>query len=322
MSTAPTDVGAVLRALGLRSTPQRRAILLAFRAGAKEHLSADEVHARASRELPDLGRGTVYAALAEFAEAGLLSAFGTSEPVRYETNIAPHDHFRCRLCLRLFDLGVLTANDQAMPRGFTLERIETRAEGACADCTSYQRGLRKGVRAIAAVGALPDPLPKGLACVAMAGPLGTLLLAASPVGLVRLGFDDHGDAGELGARAAARRGSRAAREHLEQASHEVQSYLQGDTIDLRCPLDWDVLAARDREGLAATGAIPYGEHRSYTALDSERSAYEVGLTMGANPVAIVAPCHRVTRGVERPPVFVGGIERRRWLDEHERRHAT
>ena len=44
--------------------------------------------------------------------------------------------------------------------------------------------------------------------------------------------------------------------------------------------------------------------------------------MGANPIPIVAPCHRVTRGVERPPLFVGGIERRRWLDEHERRHAT
>ena len=44
--------------------------------------------------------------------------------------------------------------------------------------------------------------------------------------------------------------------------------------------------------------------------------------MGANPVAIVAPCHRVTRGVERPPVFVGGIERRRWLDAHERQHAA
>ena len=162
----------------------------------------------------------------------------------------------------------------------------------------------------------------GLACRAMAGPLGTLLLAASPAGLVRLAFDHHGDAGELRALAAGRRGSQAARGHLDQAAHEVQSYLQADTIDIRCPLDWDVLAARDREGLAATAAIPYGEHRSYAALGSARSAYDVGLTMGANPVAIVAPCHRVTRGIERPPVFVGGIERRRWLDEHERRHAT
>jgi Fe2+ or Zn2+ uptake regulation protein/O6-methylguanine-DNA--protein-cysteine methyltransferase len=322
MSRIPSDVGALLRELGLRSTPQRRAILLAFGAGAGEHLSADEVHARASRELPDLGRGTVYATLAEFTEAGLLAAFGTSEPVRYETNTEPHDHFRCRLCLRLFDLETLTATAQSMPRGFTLERIETRAEGACADCAGYQRGLKKGVRTIAAAGALPDPLPTGLACLAVAGPLGTLLLAASPLGLVRLAFDDHGDADELRARAARRRGSQAAREHLDRASQELRSYLQGHTIDIRCPLDWDALAAPDREGLAATRTIPYGDHRSYAALGSERSAYELGLTMGANPVPIAAPCHRVTRGVEIAQVFVAGIERRRWLDEHERQHAA
>jgi methylated-DNA-[protein]-cysteine S-methyltransferase len=322
MSRVPPDVGAVLRGLGLRSTPQRRAILLAFRAGGGEHLSADEVYARASRELPDLGRGTVYATLAEFTEAGLLAAFGTSEPVRYETNTDPHDHFRCRLCLRLFDLDTPKATEQSLPRGFTLERIETRAEGACADCADYQRGLENGVRRIAAGGALPDPLPKGLACLVMEGALGTLLLAASPVGLVRLAFDDHGDADELRARAAARRGSQAARGHLDRASHDLQSYLQGDTNDIGCPLDWDALAVADRQALAATRAIPYGERRSYAALGREHSAYHVGLTMGANPIAIAAPCHRVTRGVERPQVFVGGIERRRWLAEHERRHAA
>jgi methylated-DNA-[protein]-cysteine S-methyltransferase len=169
---------------------------------------------------------------------------------------------------------------------------------------------------------LPDPLPKGLACLAVEGELGTLLLAASPAGLVRLAFDDHGDADDLRARAAGRRGSQAARGHLDRASDELQSYLQCRSTEVSCPLDWDALAAAHREGLAATRAVPHGDHRSYAALGSERSAYDLGLTMGANPVPSAAPCHRVTRGVERPQVFVGGIERRRWLDEHERWHAT
>jgi methylated-DNA-[protein]-cysteine S-methyltransferase len=320
MSRSPSEVGALLRELGLRSTPQRRAILLAF--ATAEHLSADEVHARASRELPGLGRGTVYATLAEFTDVGLLAAFGTPEPVRYETNIEPHDHFRCRVCLRLFDIDTLKGSDRPVPRGFTFERIETRAEGTCAECAQYQRGLRKGAASIAANGALPQPLPGGLACLVTDGPLGSILLAASAVGLVRLAFDDHGDAGELRARAAASRGSQAARGHLDRAAHELQGYLGGHTTAIRCPLDWGALMVRDRDGLAATRAIPYGDHRSYAALGSERSAYDVGLTMGANPIAIAAPCHRVTRGVETPPVFVGGIERRRWLDAHERRHAA
>jgi hypothetical protein len=36
-----------------------------------------------------------------------------------------------------------------------------------------------------------------------------------------------------------------------------------------------------------------------------------------NPIPIVAPCHRVTRGVEIPTTFVGGTERRQWLESHE-----
>jgi O6-methylguanine-DNA--protein-cysteine methyltransferase len=39
--------------------------------------------------------------------------------------------------------------------------------------------------------------------------------------------------------------------------------------------------------------------------------------MGANPIPIVAPCHRVTRGVEIPTTFVGGSDRRHWLENHE-----
>ena len=46
------DAGALLRARGLRVTPQRRAILGAFSHGADEHLSADEIHARAAAVVP------------------------------------------------------------------------------------------------------------------------------------------------------------------------------------------------------------------------------------------------------------------------------
>src|ERR1700679_2267770 len=104
MSPDPDQAGAILRARGMRSTPQRRMILSIFAGGRTEHLAADEVYARASRLLPELSRATVYATLAEFSELGLLSAFGSPEPVRYETNLEPHAHFRCGLCWRVFDL--------------------------------------------------------------------------------------------------------------------------------------------------------------------------------------------------------------------------
>ena len=112
-----TDHGDLLRAHGLRVTPQRRAILGRLLATAPtEHLSADEIHARAAAVVPEISRGTVYAALAELTELGLLSAHGNPEPVRYETNTEPHQHFRCRLCLRLFDVDDSRAVDRAASR--------------------------------------------------------------------------------------------------------------------------------------------------------------------------------------------------------------
>src|SRR3954468_6812536 len=100
------DAAQELRDRGLRVTPHRRAILEAL--GPDEHLSADEVHSRAAAAVPGVSRGTVYATLAELTELGLIAAFGSPEPVRYETNTGPHQHFRCRECGRLFDVPLRT----------------------------------------------------------------------------------------------------------------------------------------------------------------------------------------------------------------------
>src|SRR5581483_1321686 len=120
--------GDVLRARGMRSTPQRRAILAAFLGGVTEHLSADEVYARAAQTLSELSRGTVYATLAEFAEAGLLATFGTPEPVRYEINVDPHAHFRCRICIRTFDIAMPDETQLPADRRFRVERIDLRLD--------------------------------------------------------------------------------------------------------------------------------------------------------------------------------------------------
>ena len=53
------DAAGLLRDHRLRVTPQRRAILNAFRGTPDEHLSAEEVLSRASQAVPELGRGTV-----------------------------------------------------------------------------------------------------------------------------------------------------------------------------------------------------------------------------------------------------------------------
>ena len=318
------DIAELLRGHGMRSTPQRRAILSAFGLDRAEHLSADEVYARASQDVPELSRATVYATLAEFGELGLLSAFGSPEPVRYETKVTPHAHFRCRLCLRLFDLAD-GRSDQApiLDPGFVVERIETRAEGICAECSAYDTGLRAGARTMLSAGPPSDTLGvRGAAAAELASPLGALLLAATPRGLSRVAFEDHADAGALRAHADRRRGAQAARRHLADAAERLCRYFAGE-VAMASPgdVDWEQLAPVDG-ALRASGTIPPAAHRSYSDLELPQTPRQLGLAFGANPIPILTPCHRVSRGTEIPSSFVGGSDRRRWLDGHELAHAS
>jgi Fe2+ or Zn2+ uptake regulation protein/O6-methylguanine-DNA--protein-cysteine methyltransferase len=318
----PEDASELLRARGMRSTPQRRAILSVFGGGRTEHLSADEIYARASEALSGLSRATVYATLAEFSELGLLSAFGSPEPVRYDTNLEPHAHFRCRLCLRISDLagGRQVPGDINDP-GFVVERVETRAEGVCDECTAYAAGLQAGASAMRKAGPAIDTLSaSGVAVSELESPLGPLILGATPQGLTRLAFDDHGDVDALRAHAASRRGSHAARGHLAQASTSLQEYFSGQLSLPVCSIDWGRLDS-GAPGLTATEAIPYGTQRSYSTLDRGLSSRDLGRLLGRNPIPVFMPCHRVGRGTETPVTFVGGAARRQWLQAHEQTHG-
>src|SRR5580700_11341098 len=243
MSPRSDKAGELLRARGLRSTPQRRAILAAFHGGPTEHLSADEVYARAAQALPELSRGTVYATLAEFSELRLLAASGAPEPVRYETNTTHHSHFRCRLCLRIFDLvSGLQNPEEITDPGFSVERVDTRAEGICAECNDYAAGLKAGARAISRSGPTTDTLAvPGVATASLDGPLGTLLLAATPQGLTRVAFEGHGDFDALRAHATSRRGSQGARRHLTDAAAKLRDYFAGNTNRPHWVIDWAFL---------------------------------------------------------------------------------
>jgi Fe2+ or Zn2+ uptake regulation protein/O6-methylguanine-DNA--protein-cysteine methyltransferase len=304
------DPADLLRAHRLRVTPQRRAILGAFRDRPDEHLSADEVHSRASNVVQEIGRGTVYATLAELTELGLVAAVGSPEPVRYEINVAPHDHFRCRLCLRLWDID-LGAGPAHPPtdHGFLIERIVMTAEGVCAECRAYGRGLAAGAEAMISTPQLDPDLVGAVACVKRESPLGDLLVASSSRGIVRIAFDDHADYAALSRRAKSRRGERAARNRADHLGTVLETYFGGGLDAADDIIDWDRAEEATVGTLEATRGIPYGEPRSYERLGVEIDAYECGVAIGSNPIPVLLPCHRVSCGSSRPEVWVGGVER-------------
>jgi Fur family ferric uptake transcriptional regulator len=299
------DAARALRERGLRVTPQRRAILGAF--GPAEHLSADEVHARASAAVPGVSRGTVYATLSELCEHGLVAAFGSSEPVRYETNTAPHQHFRCRQCGRVFDVGPPAA--PALP-GYAVERVVVTAHGVCAECRDFERGARDGAADLRAAARVDASV---LAGRGVATPFGPLAVVASAAGVVRIAFADQADYPALAARR--RRGGAAARRQAEAAARALGAYLAGERGPAGGTVDWELVA--DRPALEAVAAIPWGERRSYEQLGVSVGAYALGRAFGANPLPILFPCHRVTCGSRVPDAYVGGPAVRAWLSEFE-----
>jgi len=72
--------------------------------------------------------------------------------------------------------------------------------------------------------------------------------------------------------------------------------------------------------IPAGATISYGELAS--AIGRPRACRAVGAANGANPIAIVVPCHRVVGSDDSLTGYGGGLERKRWLLAHEREHAS
>ena len=125
-----------------RLTSQRQAILRAFEQAGRP-LAPPEVHDLAKAEAPSLGMATVYRALRQMEETGLIVPVQLpGEPARYEhRSLADehHHHFHCRRCDRLFDIEGCPGDLASLaPRGFEVRAHELTLYGLCRDC----RGTR------------------------------------------------------------------------------------------------------------------------------------------------------------------------------------
>jgi O-6-methylguanine DNA methyltransferase len=89
------------------------------------------------------------------------------------------------------------------------------------------------------------------------------------------------------------------RRHVERAREELADYLAGRRAFFSVPVDLDVPSFQAKV-LAAADQVPFGEVTSYAELARRighpRAARAVGNALGANPVPIFLPCHRIVRG--------------------------
>jgi methylated-DNA-[protein]-cysteine S-methyltransferase len=101
----------------------------------------------------------------------------------------------------------------------------------------------------------------------------------------------------------------------------LAAYFKGDLDALRS-IKWRVAGTPfQRKVWNALPAIPAGTTMSYGALaaklDSPNAMRAVGHANGSNPISVVLPCHRLIGANGSLVKYGGGLERKRWLLEHE-----
>jgi methylated-DNA-[protein]-cysteine S-methyltransferase len=149
-------------------------------------------------------------------------------------------------------------------------------------------------------------------------PVGTLLLAATEQGLVRVAYDreDHDRVLTTLAEAVSPR-ILAAPARLDPVARQLEEYFTGGRRVFEVPLDFRLSKGFRRAVLAHLPDIAYGRTESYAqvaaAAGSPKAVRAVGTACATNPLPVVVPCHRVVRSDGSFGGYVGGEDAKRTL---------
>jgi len=149
-------------------------------------------------------------------------------------------------------------------------------------------------------------------------PLGSLLLAATPVGLVRVAYASEGHDAVL-ALLADKVSPRILRApaRLDGVAREIDEYFTGSRTHFDLPLDLQLTDGFRREVIEHLSEIGYGHRESYAAVAAAigrpRAVRAVGTACARNPLPVVIPCHRVVRTDGSIGQYVGGVDAKQTL---------
>jgi len=160
-------------------------------------------------------------------------------------------------------------------------------------------------------------------------PVGRLVLAATERGLVACSYaDEDAVAQRLAARVSPRvlRGPR----RLDPVRRQLDDYFARRRTRFETPVDLALAGTLGRAVLSTLAEVPYGATTTYgdiaAAIGRPRATRAVGNALGANPLCVVLPCHRVLRTGGGLGGYAGGLPAKRLLLDLERpsrgEHAT
>lgn len=111
-------------------------------------------------------------------------------------------------------------------------------------------------------------------------------------------------------------------DEIKKAKELIDLYFAGEQVEFDLPLDLEEYSGFARGVWEAAREIPYGEVRTYDevarACGAPGAARAVGRTLGANPIPVIVPCHRVVKSGGGMGGFSRGIEWKKKLLDLER----
>jgi methylated-DNA-[protein]-cysteine S-methyltransferase len=164
-------------------------------------------------------------------------------------------------------------------------------------------------------------LDDGLVDVAVGtvdSPVGELFVAVTPRGLASIAFEGV-DRDRLMARFARELSPRvvAAARAADDVRRELDEYFGGARRRFDLPLDRRLMSRFMRDVLGATSRVTFGHLATYgeiaVRIGRPSSARAVGAALGANPIPIVIPCHRVVGANGKLTGYGGGLPRKEAL---------
>jgi len=109
---------------------------------------------------------------------------------------------------------------------------------------------------------------------------------------------------------------------IRQAKTQLKEYFAMERTEFNLPISFSGTEFQEKTWRALL-TIPYGETRSYSEqamlIDNPKAVRAVGRTNGLNPIAIIAPCHRVIGKSGKLTGYAGGLDIKKFLLDLESR---
>ena len=157
----------------------------------------------------------------------------------------------------------------------------------------------------------------------IASPVGDLMVAVTPRGLACVAFEGEEYRDEILDRIARDISPRIlpSPKGTDAWRRELDGYFAAERTGFDLPVDRRLIHGIASDVLRQTSKIPYGEVSTYGAIAKKighpTAARAVGRALGANPIPIVIPCHRVIGASGKLTGYAGGLERKVALLELE-----